>query len=54
MPSSLSYLYWAWMSRIGRYEIVSELGRGAMGVVYLANDPHLHRQVAVKTCTLPD
>ena len=42
------------MSRIGRYEIVSELGRGAMGVVYLANDPHLHRQVAVKTCTLPD
>jgi serine/threonine-protein kinase len=42
------------MSRIGRYEIVSELGRGAMGVVFLANDPHLHRQVAVKTCTLPD
>lgn len=42
------------MSRIGRYEIVRELGRGAMGVVYLAHDPHLHRQVAVKTCTLPD
>src|SRR5262249_13863945 len=39
---------------IGRYEIVKELGRGAMGVVYLANDPRLHRQVAVKTSSLPD
>jgi serine/threonine-protein kinase len=42
------------MSSIGRYLIERELGRGAMGVVYLATDPQLHRQVAVKTCALPD
>jgi predicted Ser/Thr protein kinase len=42
------------MSSIGRYVIDKELGRGAMGVVYLAQDPNLHRQVAVKTCSMPD
>ncbi|MBU6953500.1 serine/threonine-protein kinase [Hahella sp. HN01] len=34
---------------LGRYEIVRELGRGAMGVVYLGRDPKISRQVAVKT-----
>ena len=33
----------------GRYEIERELGRGAMGVVYLGKDPKINRQVAIKT-----
>ncbi|MFB3111871.1 MAG: serine/threonine-protein kinase, partial [Gemmatimonadales bacterium] len=41
------------MSKIGRYEIEAEIGRGAMGVVHLAHDPRLQRRLAVKTYTLP-
>ena len=36
-------------SRISRFEIVRVIGEGAMGVVYLAQDPHIERPVAVKT-----
>jgi non-specific serine/threonine protein kinase len=35
--------------QIGRYEVVSLLGEGAFGAVYLANDPQLKRQAAIKT-----
>ncbi len=35
--------------RIGRFEIVRVLGKGAQGTVYLARDTHLEREVAVKT-----
>jgi serine/threonine-protein kinase len=36
-------------TKLGKYVIKSELGHGAMGVVYLAEDPRLHRPVAIKT-----
>lgn len=40
------------IKRFGRYEVVAELGRGAMGVVYKARDPQIERMVAVKTVSM--
>jgi len=41
-------------STLGRYKVLKELGRGAMGVVYLGKDPTIHRFVAIKTMRLDE
>ncbi|MEE8320561.1 MAG: protein kinase, partial [Gammaproteobacteria bacterium] len=38
--------------KLGRYEVEKELGKGAMGVVYLGKDPTINRVVAIKTMAL--
>ncbi|MCL4852785.1 MAG: serine/threonine protein kinase, partial [Bryobacteraceae bacterium] len=42
------------MKQIGRYKVVGEVGRGAMGLVYRAEDPAIGRTVAIKTIRLSE
>lgn len=39
-------------NKLGRFEILAEIGRGAMGIVYKAKDPMLERTVAIKTINM--
>ena len=39
-------------NKLGRFELVAEIGRGAMGIVYKAKDPMLERIVAIKTINM--
>ena len=37
------------VTRLGKYEVIREIGRGGMGVVYEARDPDIDRRVAINT-----
>lgn len=39
---------------LGRYEVLKQLGKGAMGIVYLGQDPRINRTTAIKTVRFTD
>jgi tRNA A-37 threonylcarbamoyl transferase component Bud32 len=51
--ASTALMATALISKVERYEIIRELGRGGMGIVYLAHDTVLDRQVAIKKLLPP-
>jgi serine/threonine-protein kinase len=42
------------LEKIGKYEIVEQIGVGGFGAVYRGRDPYIKRSVAVKTCSVND
>jgi serine/threonine-protein kinase len=51
-PGGTLQLTGAEKPKFGRFEVQKELGKGAMGVVYLGKDPKIGREVAIKTLAL--
>ncbi|MBI4169075.1 MAG: serine/threonine protein kinase [Acidobacteria bacterium] len=41
------------LTQLGRFQIIRQIGRGAMGQVFLARDPKIDRQIAIKTIVHP-
>jgi hypothetical protein len=41
------------LNKLGKYELIQEMGREAMGIVYRARDPIINRLVALKTIKGP-
>ena len=52
LPAATSVINGYTPSMLGRYRVLKELGRGAMGLVYLGKDPTIQRFVAIKTMRL--
>ncbi|MCS6896767.1 MAG: serine/threonine protein kinase [Nitrospira sp.] len=52
--ATVPFAYRSTPATLGRYKILKELGRGAMGVVYLGKDPTIQRFVAIKTMRLDE
>jgi len=51
-PGATMILDGAEKPMLGRYQVEKELGKGAMGMVYLGRDPKINRVVAIKTMAL--